>query len=174
MDDGDRVTELSTLLGIAMLTGLAMVEEAGELKPGSKFKDLGIVITSFLKMADMYPDCCIENESISWHQHIVTYYKKSGMGPEHGIQATAKLLEKYKGEPAPALVSEKDPWGWDKRFRAYKKRHGRQGGIIGGKHFDITKWTRKERANYAFSKKDPLAKFSVKDLRDDAVQIIGR
>lgn len=37
---------------------------------------------------------------------------------------------------------------------------------IGGHHYDITKWTRAERAKHAFDKKDPLSDEIVKGLKE--------
>ena len=42
---------------------------------------------------------------------------------------------------------------------------------MGGNSFDITKWTRKERAKWAFNDKDPLADISEEVLKKDGIQI---
>lgn len=51
------------------------------------------------------------------------------------------------------------------QLKDYKKQHT-AGNKLGGESYNILKMSRKERAGYAFEKKDPLAQFSDKDLRE--------
>jgi len=51
------------------------------------------------------------------------------------------------------------------QVQEYKSNHT-PGGKLGGEQYNILKTTRKERAGYAFDKKDPLAQFSDNDLRE--------
>ncbi|KAF1968411.1 hypothetical protein BU23DRAFT_558647 [Bimuria novae-zelandiae CBS 107.79] len=165
-DDGDRVVEISALVGIALLTALAMVETSGELKTDSKFLDLGIVITSFLRWAEDHEDAGIEDDAVAWREHAVAYYERSGLGVEKGVSGTAELLKKFRDTSPPAPKERQDPWGWTAKLKMYDARHE-----MGGTNFDLTKWSRRQRAQYAFDKKDPLAEFSDKDLKDGVLQI---
>lgn len=61
-------------------------------------------------------------------------------------------------------TSENDPWGWDAKFKAYKRTHGPS---LGGQKYDITKMSKQRRAAAAFDGKDPLAGISAKDLREN-------
>lgn len=80
-DDGDRAQEISGLVGTALLSGLASIEEAGELKADSKFLDLGIIITTFLYWSKDHEDYGIEDEdAIGWRKHVVAYFERRGLG----------------------------------------------------------------------------------------------
>lgn len=48
IDDGPRVNALVQLIGVAFLTGLDAIDHAGQLKPGSTFPDLGLVMSIYL------------------------------------------------------------------------------------------------------------------------------
>ncbi|KAF9734850.1 hypothetical protein PMIN01_07753 [Paraphaeosphaeria minitans] len=147
-DDGERTEEISALTGTALLSGLASIEEAGELKADSKFLDLGIVITSFLFWAKDHERYGIEDESVAWRAPAVAYFDRSGFGFDKGISGTEDLLKKFRGN----------------------RRYSTSGKIGGTKH-DITKMSRTERAGYAFDKKDPLRDVSAKDLREGLIEI---
>lgn len=81
---------------------------------------------------------------------------------EKGIANTGKLLEDV-ADPETDAKTGKDPFGWAKTFKAYKKEYGPR---IGGTKFDITRMSRAERAEYAFDKEDPLKDVSEKDLKE--------
>ncbi|KAL1598729.1 hypothetical protein SLS60_007870 [Paraconiothyrium brasiliense] len=96
----------------------------------------------------------------------------SGLSVDKGISGTAKLLTKFRSD-SPANPSDNkgdnkgDPWGWTQKFKKYKSDHGK----IGGTRYDITNMSRKERAGYAFDKKDPLQAFSAKDIKEGNLDI---
>lgn len=60
----------------------------------------------------------------------------------------------------------KDPWGWAKNLKKYKSQHA-VGGKIGGRKYDITKMTRKERAKHSFNGEDPLKDIPENALKND-------
>ncbi|KAH7392682.1 hypothetical protein BKA66DRAFT_439397 [Pyrenochaeta sp. MPI-SDFR-AT-0127] len=96
---------------------------------------------------------------------------KENEGPNHKSDETTKNDEKEtpgkkRKRAAKPKASENDPWGWNAKFKAYKKR---QGSRLGGQRYDITKMSRKDRAAAAYDGKDPLARFSLKDLREDCI-----
>ncbi|KAF2462897.1 uncharacterized protein BDR25DRAFT_347554 [Lindgomyces ingoldianus] len=166
-DDGDRAQALNELVGCALLTALATIESAGELKPDSMFLDLPIVISSFLEWSDDLEKYGIEDDAIFWRSHAVEYFTKAVLDPSRGVFGTEKLLEKLKEaqdgyEEDTTGRSERDPWAWGKKLRRYKKSYGPR---IGGSSYDITKMTREERAKYAFDGKDPLKNISEKDIK---------
>lgn len=162
-------------MGCALLTALAALEDGGELKPDSKFLDLPLVISSFLEWAHDLDAYGIDEDAVEWRTHAVAYFTKAGLDVEKGVYGTAKLLEMLKedgdGDGVNAAgKSDKDPWGWAKRLRAYKRDHGTPN--IGGSRHDITRMSRKERAQYAFDGKDPLKDISAKDLKEGNLDFV--
>jgi hypothetical protein len=150
------------------LRGLAALDAADEIKPDTNFLDLPIVITSLLDFSKDLEAYGIEDEAVEWRPHAAAYFKKGKFSKDKGVFNTEKALESAEGgdESKLAKKTDKDPWGWDKRLKAYKRSHGTGNGKIGGTKFDITKMSRKERASHAFDKKDPLADISDKDLKE--------
>jgi len=51
----------------------------------------------------------------------------------------------------------------------YRKRHGK---TVGLQQYDITNFTRAERAGASFDGKDPLASVPVKDLRRNLLDFV--
>lgn len=188
-DDGPKACELTGLIGYALLTTLNSIEQAGELKPDSKYMDLPLVIGYFLEWSHDLPGYGIEGNAVSWRNDAVAYFKDANLDPKRGTFNTERLLDKLEGAlnydmigeecnsvmRAPDLVgehdppkgTEEDPWGWDERIKKYRRKHEK----MGGTHYDITKFTRAQRKYHVLGKrkKDPLADFSVEDLKDDMV-----
>ena len=169
-ENGEKTEAVIGLVGWALIRGLAALDFADHLNPETDFFDIPIVITSLLEFSKDLPDYGIEGEAVSWRPHAVSYFKKGKFMNHMGTFSTEALLESAKGGTAAELAKkgDKDPWGWRKLLGAYKKKHGtgRGGASIGGTKYDITKMSRKERASYAFDKKDPLADISDKDLKE--------
>jgi predicted KAP-like P-loop ATPase len=164
-EDGDKVAELSGLMGFALIRALAALDHAEKLKADTTFIDVPIVITSFLEWSSDLPAYGIDDDAVDWRSHAAAYFKKAGFDNEKGIATTAKLIEEAEPSAQEELAkkSDKDPWKWSKRLKDYKSNHGPK---IGGTKYDITKMSRKERASYAFDHKDPLADISDKDLKE--------
>ncbi|KAF2130921.1 hypothetical protein P153DRAFT_395323 [Dothidotthia symphoricarpi CBS 119687] len=167
-EDGERVQALTGLMGYALLRGLAAIDKASQLKPDSDFPDLPIVISSFLEWSKDLPDYGIEGDAVSWRPHAAAYFKKGKFDANKGVTSTAKLLEELEeegevNEGELPNASTKDPWGWAKRLKEYKREHGPK---IGGTNYDITLMSRKERAKHAFKGVDPLKDVSEKDLKE--------
>jgi hypothetical protein len=165
-DDSDKVVALSGLMGYALLRGLAALDHANEIKTDTAFLDLPLVITYFLEWSAQLPESDIEGEAVEWRPHAAAYFNKAGFEPEKGLPGTKELIEKAEPSDTSKLPAkkEKDPWGWNKRFKEYKSLHGTP--KIGGTNYDITKMTREQRASYAFDEKDPLADIAIKDLKE--------
>jgi hypothetical protein len=166
-DDGDRAKMLNALIGCALLTALHAIESAGELNPTSKFLDLPIIISSFLEWSSDLEQYGIEEEAVFWRSHAVEYFNKATPDPSRGIFGTDKLLKKLKEddddyEEDLSGRTKNDPWAWGKKLKQYKAGYGPR---IGGSEFNITKMTRKERAQYAFDGQDPFKDVPEKDIK---------
>ncbi|KAF1997778.1 hypothetical protein P154DRAFT_440413, partial [Amniculicola lignicola CBS 123094] len=172
IDDGERTFALTGLIGSAFLTALHAIEEAGELKKDSKFLDLPLVMGYFLEYGYNLPDFSIDGDGAAWPRHAIAYYTKSKASPSQGIFSTPQrlkdLAERYEDEEDEDEYinkrSKKDPWAWTARLKDYKNQHGGQ--KLGGKHHDITKMSKRERAAHAFDGKDPLAGVPAQVLKD--------
>jgi hypothetical protein len=164
-EDGDKVQALTRIVGYALLRALAALDHVDEIKADTEFLDLPLVITYFLEWSANLPDYGIKDEAVKWRPYAAAYFNKAGSNPGRGVPGTKKLIEKAEPSDASELPAkeEKDPWGWAKLFREYKKDHGTP--KIGGTYYDITKMSREERARHAYDGKDPLADVSVKDLK---------
>ena len=174
-EDGEKTEAVIGLVGQALIRGLAALDAADQLKPDSDFSDIPIVITSLLHFSHGLEDYGIEGGS-NWRPHAAAYFKKGKFAPEKGISNTTTILETAKGGSEAKLPKKdaKDPWGWNKTLKAYKKQHGtgKGGGQIGGFKYDITRMSRKERAGHAFDGKDPLADVSDKDLKEGVIDFV--
>ncbi|KAI8934718.1 hypothetical protein NX059_008407 [Plenodomus lindquistii] len=198
-EDGPTTCNLIGLVGCALITTLAVVEDEGELKPDSKLLDLPLVIGEFIEFTYDLADMGIEGECMEWRKEAIAYVKKGRLDLKKGVAASElrmKLLEEgdekedadkendeeetgqAKKSASPAAGQKrkldetqggsKDKWQWDAKFKAYKKkRHPK----MGGQHYDITKMSKKARADAAFDKKDPLAGVSAKDLKENLIDI---
>ncbi|KAF2464874.1 uncharacterized protein BDR25DRAFT_172186, partial [Lindgomyces ingoldianus] len=80
----------------ALLTALSAIKLMGELKPDSKFLDLPLVITSFLRWSYSLPDYGIEGDTVAWRRDAVAYFKTAGLDPNKGVSRTAHILEKLE------------------------------------------------------------------------------
>lgn len=165
-------------MGCALLTALSALEDAGELKADSKFRDLALCISGWLEFSDDLPAYGIDGDAVFWRPHAVAYFKKAGLPADKGITGTAKLLEKLStpgdgdGKDDENQFkdkrSKKDPWAWAARLKAFKSNHG----IATMKSkYDITKMSKAERASHAFDKKDPLAGIPANVLRDGLLDL---
>lgn len=80
-DDGDRVQLLSDLIGRTILTALDAVQQVGQLKRDSEFKDLGVVMASFFSAPSAaWEDIELVLEDVSetnWREAIVAYARKA-------------------------------------------------------------------------------------------------
>lgn len=93
-EDGETTCDVIGLMGCALLTVLAAIEAAGELKPDSRFLDLTIVISYYLELSHDLPAYGIDGESVSWRKEAVSYFKKGQLDPEKGSFATKLRLDK--------------------------------------------------------------------------------
>jgi len=93
-EDGDTTGEIIVLLGCALLTALATIEAAGELKPDSRFLDLALVIAYYLELSHDISAYGVEDELVAWRKEAVKYFKKANLDPDKGLFATKLRIEK--------------------------------------------------------------------------------
>lgn len=169
-ENGAKVKALSGLMGSALLRALAAVDHADELKADSTFIDIPLVISSFLEWSSDLPDYDIDGEAVAWRSHAASYFRKGKLAADKGSAGTEKLVEKANPSDESGLPekTDKDPWKWTAKLRAYKSRYGPK---IGGRKYDITKMTRKQRAGYSYAGKDPLAAFPEEALKNDGLEM---
>jgi hypothetical protein len=95
-EDGETIRELIGLIGCSLLTTLAVVEAAGELKPESRFRDLALVIAYYLELSHDLPAYGVEGECVAWRKEAVNYFRKAKLSPEKGLFATKIRIEKLE------------------------------------------------------------------------------
>lgn len=95
-DDGESVDQLICVTGSALLTVLAAIEKAGELKPDSRFLDLALVIGYYLECCWDLPAYGFEGASAKWRRHVVNYFKKANLDPAKALAATKQRIEKIE------------------------------------------------------------------------------
>ncbi|WPA98534.1 uncharacterized protein RHO25_003146 [Cercospora beticola] len=165
-DDGDRVQLLSDLVGRTILTALDAVQQVGQLKKDSVFKDLGVVMASFFSAPSAeWADIELVLDDVSetnWREAIVAYALKADIDLHHvGVADVEGTLGKEL--PRPIEDNNKD-WKLSSSLDSYWGYHMSRP-IRGGKSFNICQWTRQERAKWHFDHEDPL-----KDFPEDVIK----
>jgi hypothetical protein len=188
-DDSEKTCELIGLIGCALLTVLSAIDRAGELNPNSRFLDLALVIGYYLELSHDLPAYGIEGSCVCWRKEAVLIFKKAKLDPTKGLFDTDRRLKDLENAPNTEVSNsddetddeteaksisrqhdtKNDPWAWEATMGDYRKKYG---DTIGLQQYDITKFTRAERAEASFSKKDPLADIPVKDLRRNLLDMI--
>ena len=147
VDDGERYFELMELVGLAFLSALNELDLVGKLGPDSEFKDIPFTMGALVNAGAEHDS----EDTGKWTQYIVRYAidKKINVN----TYRLKKLVNEHKG-PVSMPAKAGDKWGFKKKLRAYRSKHGK----CGGHHFDITKMSSAERKRHAFNGKDPLPK----------------
>lgn len=166
-DDGERVFATVDLIGNTFLNCLELLAKAGKLEAKGddghlEFRDVPLVMALYLKLADTLSED-METEELIWHHHIVAYASKYSISlidvPLKNIKKlVGNSTDEHHGVTWPEELRDREDVGlWDlkKSFQKFKKDFG-TGGKIGGKQYDITKWTSAERAAKAFDEVDPI------------------
>ncbi|KAH6653074.1 hypothetical protein BKA67DRAFT_568491 [Truncatella angustata] len=175
-EDGERVQATCNLIGRSILATLNELDLAGLLKADSSIKDLSLIISLYIYWSDDLGDMGIEeSEDLKWRVELLAYAKKAKLDLEaagvYGIGEKIESLEEEYDEIAPlAGAAKADRWGWKQAFSAHAKDYGK-GGKLGGENFNIMRMSKKERKEYNFDGKDPLAEFSQEDLRSGKLMI---
>ncbi|KAI4723830.1 hypothetical protein E4T49_08445 [Aureobasidium sp. EXF-10728] len=188
IDDGERSWLTYSLLGFMFLTALNRIDQEGELKPDSKYKDLSLVISLWARAADDLGED-VEDPlddskgkggdsdlgeyagfNLLWFRYLLALAKEASI-PIKGVSDVDDKVDAWNSqiEGKVTLPPKKaDRFGWKTKFQKYTKTYGK-GGKIGGQAFQITKWSRAERKKHAFDKKDPLSDDQIKALENGMV-----
>lgn len=119
MDDGDRHEKTVQLIYRSFLTTLSEIDRAGQLGNDTFAKDLGLVMSLYLRWSSD-----LEDYDITWCKDIVAYAQKAKLDlVATGCYGVKSSLEKIKEEHGniKALANSKpaDRWDWKKNVRAY-------------------------------------------------------
>ncbi|CAJ2505323.1 Uu.00g127170.m01.CDS01 [Anthostomella pinea] len=158
-DDGERVSATVGFVGRALATVLNELDLAQKMTADSEIKDLGLVMSCYLQWVSVVQDQGFDEKELEWRKETAGC---------HGTDKNLSSLEEEYCIIGPLSGKAKaDRWSWKKNFTQFKKEYG----ATGGEKFNILKMSRKERADHAFSKKDPLAQFSDEDLRSGKIML---
>lgn len=121
VDDGDRVNEVSQLIGRAFISLLHLLDLAGQLEPDSEFRDLELVMSLYLKwsegqLADIRDELGDEDGNDS-RETIAQYAKKGGLDlVTNGCYGMKPILDQlYEDNPETLKASKAgDRWKWSK------------------------------------------------------------
>jgi hypothetical protein len=168
---------------------LDAIDQTGELKTTSRFLDLALVIGYYLELSHDLPAYGIEGSCIEWRKEAVRIFRDAKLDTKKALFDTERRLKEFEHAPDfERVVSDDDTedeldtkpshhrhatkkisCAWTATMETYKKRHGDR---IGLQQYDITKFTRGERAKASFDGKDPLADIPTKDLRQNFLDMI--
>lgn len=107
IDDSSRVSAMVELVGSAFLSVLDVIDHAKELKPDSAYRDLGLVMSLYLKWSQDLPVDSDGDEN--WREKVVAYANKGGIDLKaSGCLGIMDSLEEFDDvEPL-----QKKPVGW--------------------------------------------------------------
>jgi hypothetical protein len=169
---------------------LSAIDRAGELKLSSRFLDLALVIGYYLELSHDLPAYGIEGSCVCWRREAVLLFKKAKLDPTKGLFDTDNRLKSL--ETAPSIEplnsddetddeeenakllhhqhgTDTDPWAWETTMDKYRKNYGNTMGL---QQYDITRFTRAQRAEASYSGREPLANVPVNDLRRNILDFI--
>lgn len=130
MDDGDRHEKTVQLIYRSFLTTLSEIDRAGQLGNDTFAKDLGLVMSLYLRWSSD-----LEDYDITWCKDIVAYAQKAKLDlVATGCYGVKSSLEKIKEEHGniKALANSKpaDRWDWKKNFTAFAKSYGSKARLV--------------------------------------------
>lgn len=115
VDDGARSAQSAGVIGSAVLTTLEELDRQGELKPDSKYQDLGLVMALHLKWT-VFPAEIPMPEVKDWQPHLVAYAKKAGIDlEEQGCDNLSKTIKQYKNVRTIGGKKTGDRWDFNKK-----------------------------------------------------------
>ncbi|KAK4153779.1 hypothetical protein C8A00DRAFT_33465 [Chaetomidium leptoderma] len=184
IDDSDSLNELIRLVGRTFLSMLALLERERRLAPDSEVKNLGLIMSLYIKLArDLHADDLLEegkeetvelkavNGSTTKYTFDLANFDEYilGYAERHGITVPGASQDEGFAEKLPIQAAD-DPWNTAEAFRAYEKDHGKADGLsqkpaIGGDKYDITTWTSAERSSASMNRRDPFSKKEIEALR---------
>lgn len=126
------------------LSMLATLERNDLLKPDSDVKNLGQIMSLYIRWAaDTLPEASMDPKEL---EDIVLAYATKHKIELAGLSVMktdrVQLQERAdKLKLSQPTDKENDPWGWKKIFKDYKQDYG----PIGGDKLDLTTWSSAER-----------------------------
>lgn len=172
VDDGQKVHDYAGIVGTTLLAALNTLDRNDLLKPDSEFKDIALVIGLYLEVAANFGDALDwpRGDESLWPNQIVTFAKEKGIEIDMPFGVEKRIQRFDTGEKLPRKAV--DRFKFKPLFKWIEQQYGTKPGpsaskpTIGGHKFDITKWSREDRAEYAFDDKDPLPDKIVQDLKE--------
>lgn len=162
IDDGERFEKMLELVARALLSMLNALDHAGQLSSSSEFKDVGIVIGLYNQIAETFAD----NYPHELNESALMYAVEKGIDVST-VYGTTEKLESIESDTPSWPKAAEDRWGFVKKVNAYKKSYGK----LGGSEYDITKWSRAQRAKQADDGKDPLASIPEKEIKAGNIMV---
>ena len=107
-----------SMIGCAILTMLHELDRAGDLKPDSKFQDLGLVMCMALEWTDGQEDYGTDEGDLNWRNTIVAYAEKGGIDlqsmPIWNAQVLVEDVDDHQANDVSGQ-SKADRWDWRKK-----------------------------------------------------------
>ncbi|KAF2815195.1 uncharacterized protein BDZ99DRAFT_459125 [Mytilinidion resinicola] len=165
LNDGARVSATMDIIGRCLLTSLNALERADLLEPGSKVKNIPMVLSMFLDFADdgegttaMHFDMDGNENPQTWPYFVVAYVNAHGIDIEgKGLYGIDSIADGYDDEEM-AIFEEHEPgpdrWGFSAAFEAFATHWEVHAGQ--SNKYDIIAMEPEERMEYAFDHQDPL------------------
>ncbi|KAF1351121.1 hypothetical protein BDV97DRAFT_163839 [Delphinella strobiligena] len=172
VDDGQRVFDYALIVGTTLLAALNTLDRNDLLTPDSEFKDIALVMGLYLKVAQNFGEVLdwSDGEGQIWPNQIVTFAKEKDIQIDmpFGIESLVRQYDTGENLPRKAI----DRFKFKPLFKSIEQQYGTDTvpistkPTIGGHLYDITKWSREERAKHAFDHKDPLPDEIVQGLKE--------
>lgn len=185
MGEVDTIIPLIRLVGRTFLAMLAQLERQHRLGPDSEVKNLGLIMSLYIKTArDMQinellndgdeetvdlklPDGSTEKYTFDLgklDEYILGYAERHSIAVPDAPQDVAGAAEELPGRTV------EDPWKTAESFRRYESDQGTAEGpgetpAMGGDRYDITTWTSAERRSASFKNRDPFSKKEIAALK---------
>jgi hypothetical protein len=180
IDDPKWLADVVRLLGRAFLAMLARLERLHRLGPSSEVRNLGLIMSLFVKMWRGMPtvytvegskeetvECRAQDGSMTTYTfdlaevdaYIIGYAERHSI-TLHGVSHEEEDIV----HPLPPPMPE-DPWNTAEAFRKYEKKHGRVRSsfvpvdqpTIGSDEYDITTWDPARRKEASLTGRDPFS-----------------
>lgn len=190
IDDGKRVSQTIGAIGCAFLTMLDQLEREGLLTPDSEIRDIPLVHglgppgrgrirrregprRAGAALGRAHRGVCEEEQDRDCR---AGRHRARGQRQRHGrgvADAAGQIGGQVGLEEGGAFNAIIWPVRGERALTCNQQLAAlKMYGKLGGDRFDITKWSRQERARHAFDKKDPLPDDVVKALKEGADVIL--
>lgn len=119
VDDGERVTQLTRVVGCAILTALNELERIGQFSGDSKFRDLGLVMALYLRWSKAaHATTLTEDGDIDFQEMIVAYANKIELDlTEQGVGDLEDVVTTFEDAELPEGKAKVERWGWTEVVR---------------------------------------------------------